>query len=751
MGLDARRSSWLVAMTLLAGAGLAARGEDWVYDLLILKSGQTVEVDIPVNERRVNYDEKTFYTFTRADGSKGAYKGGDIQEVKFRWVRQIEALEGYCKTGQYNDEAKRLSSAIFHFLPTLPDEEQAALGDRYEKCMVCLRIVGIKPLPPAEALDALDELGREYPKQAGVGREVATLVFGQVEAARRRSDWSAAHRWVAELEKRYPQSPELKLLRVQLQRDAKNLKSQAQAESQAGQVEQAQERLRDAVRLFPDDQDLRNALREMQKQTPVLSCGLLGSFARVDPLSRRSYVDRTLGELCFRSLFTMAGNATDGEPTQWAGDLTETWQVSDDGTLVEVRLRPGLTWSDGKPLTATDVNYTLAVLSDPKNAGYQPTLSKMLDPDLAVYAPEQFAVRFRMPSTCPLALLCFPILPAHAGRGGLDREPALPRVVSGAFVPGRPTDDGFILERNDRYVGPRPAIARIVVHLFTEYEAGAGLLRAGRIQLLAGLPAAAAAQLQDAGQLGRTRAVSLYYVALNEGHFAPEAKEQWPALRIALASAIDRKTLLPVAGDAAAEGLFPRGAWARHPEAQVALPEYDPDSARKQIAKVDRLAARTWCCVYPQAGLLGGAGPRVARELRAAGLNVQEKALAPGVFLNQVYEKREFDIALAAHVFVDDTYDVADLFELDGRDNLAPVRDPDLLELLAAGRNTIDRRKSRDLANALEKLVVTKMYLIPLCHTDESFVFSPRLRGVSSSPRFVFDHVAGWSLVPETP
>lgn len=39
-------------------------------------------------------------------------------------------------------------------------------------------------------------------------------------------------------------------------------------------------------------------------------------------------------------------------------DLAESWQISDDQRVYTIRLRPGLKWSDGMPLTAADVLFT---------------------------------------------------------------------------------------------------------------------------------------------------------------------------------------------------------------------------------------------------------------------------------------------------------------------------------------------------------------------------------------------------------
>lgn len=55
-----------------------------------------------------------------------------------------------------------------------------------------------------------------------------------------------------------------------------------------------------------------------------------------------------------------------GQPV---GDLADKWEVSDDNLVYTFHLRDDLTFSDGSPLTAEDVEFTLTLLNDPQYAG----------------------------------------------------------------------------------------------------------------------------------------------------------------------------------------------------------------------------------------------------------------------------------------------------------------------------------------------------------------------------------------------
>ncbi len=55
-----------------------------------------------------------------------------------------------------------------------------------------------------------------------------------------------------------------------------------------------------------------------------------------------------------------------GEPVE---GLAESWKISEDELTYTYFLRDGLTFDDGTPLTAEDVEFTLTILHDPSYGG----------------------------------------------------------------------------------------------------------------------------------------------------------------------------------------------------------------------------------------------------------------------------------------------------------------------------------------------------------------------------------------------
>lgn len=77
-------------------------------------------------------------------------------------------------------------------------------------------------------------------------------------------------------------------------------------------------------------------------------------------------------------------------------ELAEAWSVSPDGKLVTFKLRSGLRFSDGSPLTSRDVVATLKRVLDP--ATQAPTADEFLAPkQVTVDAPDPLTVRVHLP------------------------------------------------------------------------------------------------------------------------------------------------------------------------------------------------------------------------------------------------------------------------------------------------------------------------------------------------------------------
>lgn len=87
--------------------------------------------------------------------------------------------------------------------------------------------------------------------------------------------------------------------------------------------------------------------------------GIIGSFTNANPLYATGAVDASVSKLLFASLFSY------DQENNAKGDLAESIAVDDRGTTYTVKLKSGLQWHDGKPLTADDVAFTYEIIQNP--------------------------------------------------------------------------------------------------------------------------------------------------------------------------------------------------------------------------------------------------------------------------------------------------------------------------------------------------------------------------------------------------
>ncbi len=145
--------------------------------------------------------------------------------------------------------------------------------------------------------------------------------------------------------------------------------------------------------------------------------------------------------------------------------LAESWVVSGDNKTYTLKLRDGLTWSDGAPFTSADVVFTFQALHDPKVQSPLASLFTIDGQPVTVTAPDAKTVVIQLPSPFGpgIALLDnLHLAPKHkyeaaykagtfAKAMGVDTPPAdlvsLGPFKLSSYLPGQ----RLVFERNPRY------------------------------------------------------------------------------------------------------------------------------------------------------------------------------------------------------------------------------------------------------------------------------------------------------------
>lgn len=231
----------------------------------------------------------------------------------------------------------------------------------------------------------------------------------------------------------------------------------------------------------------------LQANTPAPSTGgiyteaLIGSFKRLNPiLDPYNPVDRDVDQLLFSSLVHFDER---GLPHP---DLAESWGYSQDGTLYNVSLRPGMVWHDGKPLTTEDVLFTIDLLKT-KNTLIPDDISAFWT-DVQVQRFSDTQLQFRLPEAFSpfLNYLSFKVLPKHKlANSSLDKLADasfnLEPVGSGPYHFDRLMVEnnhiaGVVLDLFDKYYGKKPFIQKVVFRYYPDGKAAFAAYQAGEVQ-----------------------------------------------------------------------------------------------------------------------------------------------------------------------------------------------------------------------------------------------------------------------------
>ncbi len=326
--------------------------------------------------------------------------------------------------------------------------------------------------------------------------------------------------------------------------------------------------------------------------------------------------------------------------------LAERWDVSEGGHRLTFTLRPGITFSDGSPITADDVVHSWLRILDPVSPGPLSGLLTDIEGAAAYMAGQAAAsdvgiradgdtvvVDFVRPASWFPAAAASPTLAiVPASLPAAASGPVLPEglVVSGAYVPSAQDADGFLLTANPHYWAGTPPIGRI--HQTTSLDGGSvDAFQAGDVDYIgiSGDDASWIGYDRTLGpQLRRSDDLSVEYF----GFDTTKPPFDDPKVRQAFAWAIDWGRLVRLADPNAvpATSLVPAGIAGRG--TADFSPRFDPDAARQALA---------------EAGYPGGAGfPHVTL---VTGGSAYEAAVLDGI-------SRELGIQLSAEEMPFDEY-----------------------------------------------------------------------------------------------
>ena len=178
---------------------------------------------------------------------------------------------------------------------------------------------------------------------------------------------------------------------------------------------------------------------------------------------------------------TLTWRDADGIPKPW---LARSIRRDASGLAVDVQLRRGVRWHDGRRLTAEDVVFTYRFMAERRHPRFTPQLRDIA----AVSATGELGVRFRLRRRSlgledqPFADV--PILPRHLWQG-LPVGRSAPQGLAVGSGPYRLRSDergrGYEFEAHEGYFRGAPTVDRIEVPVIRRQDSIAAALGSGRL------------------------------------------------------------------------------------------------------------------------------------------------------------------------------------------------------------------------------------------------------------------------------
>lgn len=448
--------------------------------------------------------------------------------------------------------------------------------------------------------------------------------------------------------------------------------------------------------------------------------------------------------------------------------LARRWMWSADRRLLTLSLAPGLTWHDGAPTTARDVQFTLEAARDP-TTGY-PRYGDLATVDTVfVVNDSTVAIRFAVPPPgFPLVLAELPILPAHElahiPRGEMRRAPFnLAPVGNGPFrFVKRDPGQRWVFERNDDFpeiFGGPPRLRRLVIAVVDEPTTKFAGLVSGELDVAGISPTMAELAARDPALRVESYPV-LFSTALVFNTRRPPFDS--PEVRRAIHLAIDRQRLV----DAALAGFGTPAGGPVPPANPLALPVEPARDSREADSLLDAAGWRRGADGWRRQGsrrlefeLLTVVSSDNALEqllqadLAERGIRVHIRGLELGAFLAQARARdKRFDalvagipgdLSLSYLAGMHDSRLAGGALDYGGEGHHSRVLD----SLFALTRSATTAADARQAWNDVQRELLREMPAVWLYHARGVQGIANRLQGVRMDLRGEMPTLADWHIV----
>jgi len=441
--------------------------------------------------------------------------------------------------------------------------------------------------------------------------------------------------------------------------------------------------------------------------------------------------------------------------TQYNADLepipavAERWEFSEGGLVVTFYLRDDVFWSDGKPVTAGDFEYSWKRLLDPKTAAQYAYFlfdvenaaefnsGKITDPDkvgVRAISPRVLKVRLKKPvvyfPSIATFMVTFPQRQDVVEKYGDQWTEPRHIVTNGPFILSEWKHEyKLVLEANARHYEGRPAIDRVLVYVVEEPTTALTLYETGELDIIE-LPPVAIPHYKNDPEFTRKPQLRGYYYGFN----VRKPPFDDVLVRQAFAHAIDRSRipLILKGGEIPTSSWIPKGMFGYNPDIGL---KFDPEKARQLLAKAGYPDGKG----FPKTEAMFNTVNRnqlIAEFLQAQWkqhlkVNIEFESQEWKVFLSRLQTDTPAMFRLGWGADFPDPDNFMNLFISTSGNNRLGFANAQYDELVAQGPIIRDPKKRQALYDTAQTILTeTDAAMIPLFIQVQNMLIKPQVKGL---------------------
>lgn len=468
-------------------------------------------------------------------------------------------------------------------------------------------------------------------------------------------------------------------------------------------------------------------------------------------------------------------------------DVIERWETSEDRLMDRVLLRRDLVWTDGRPVTAHDVEFTWKLLVDPRiRVEARRTMVQGLravkaydDRTVVYFHREAFATNHLQ--------LVWPILPKHAFERELAKDPSLERcalnkepVTCGPYrlTLWRPNQE-IVFERRDEWflgasgerIRRKPFMRQVRFRIIPQNAPRFLAFLAGdtddtQLDSAQWTTDSAGRGFRDRGVKVRGDEWTYVYVGWNARSVPPNPFFADPRVRWAMTLAFDHDFLLKEMF----YGIYRAGVGIFHPDSWMAAKGLGP--VHKDLARAEKLLDEAGWKDSDGDGIrdktidgkkvdLGfklscpnaGSGPRVVKQfqddLRLVGVDCRADLIEWNAFQEALANRQlqAFAMAMGAGVDPDTARNLWTTKAIEEGRNQVGFSDPRIDALLEEGRRELDQAKRAAIYAQVDRIIYEEQPISILLYQPTLWGFAKSVRGYRPSPKGFFGVAPGFQSI----